>query len=366
MADVPDESQIMTTPVRTKRKRVQGVKIPDAIRLMTEQYGPFEEEPRLDPAHEAVFTILSQHTSDINSARAFGLLMDRFGTLEAVARGDVAIIEEAISPGGLAKVKAPRIKLFLNRILELNGSLDLSFLREMPLAEAKSWLRQLPGIGPKSAGIILNFSLGMPAMAIDTHIYRVCQRLRFIGPKVTVDKAHEITADKRSRGELVLDALDHADAATAAEALTAIEPNAYRSFNMVVADNRDAFWLAARNGDDAVALEEIPGGLSMLTSQERNDMANPRTARYLPRFEAAAEPDPEAGDWSAWRALLASRDCDPAVGPSGSMCIVTDWGFGTVSSSLLALPSPESENRLGIYLFAPGRPDETPYEPIDA
>jgi hypothetical protein len=174
------------------------------------------------------------------------------------------------------------------------------------------------------------------------------------------------TADKRSRGELVLDALDHADAATAAKALATIEPNAYRSFNMVVADNRDAFWLAARNGDDAVALEEIPGGLSMLTSQERNDMANARTAHYLPRFEAAAEPDPDAGDWSAWRALLASRDYDPAAGPSGSMCIVTDWGFGTVSSSLLALPSPEADNPLGIYLFAAGRPGETPYEPVDA
>ena len=196
MADLPDVSQIMTTTVPTKSKRVQAVKIPDAIKLMTERYGPFEEEPRLDPVNEAVFTILSQHTSDINSARAFGFLMDRFGGLEAVAQGDVADIEEAISPGGLAKVKAPRIKLFLNRILELNGSLDLSFLREMPLAEAKAWLRQLPGIGPKSAGIILNFSLGMPAMAIDTHIYRVCQRLRFIGPKVTVDKAHEIMEAK--------------------------------------------------------------------------------------------------------------------------------------------------------------------------
>ena len=163
---------------------------------MTERYGPFEEEPRLDPVHELVFTILSQHTSDINSARAFGFLMDEFGGLEAVARGEVAVIEKAISPGGLAKVKAPRIKLVLNRILELNGSLDLSFLREMPLQKAKAWLRQLPGIGPKSAGIILNFSLGMPAMAIDTHIYRVCQRLRFIGPKVTVDKAHEIMEAK--------------------------------------------------------------------------------------------------------------------------------------------------------------------------
>jgi endonuclease-3 len=118
--------------------------------------------------------------------------MDRFGALEAVAEGDIADIEEAISPGGLAKVKAPRIKKVLNLILELNGSLDLSFLREMPLEDAKGWLRQLPGIGPKSAGIILNFSLGRPAMAIDTHIYRVCQRLGLIGPKVNTEKAHEI------------------------------------------------------------------------------------------------------------------------------------------------------------------------------
>ena len=162
------------------------------VRLMSERYGPFPEEPRLDPAHEVVFTILSQHTSDTNSARAFSLLMERFGTLEAVARADVADIEEAITPGGLARIKAPRIKEVLNLVLELNGSLDLSFLREMPLEEAKAWLRQLPGIGPKSAGIILSFSLGLPAMAIDTHIFRVCRRLALIGPKVTVDKAHGI------------------------------------------------------------------------------------------------------------------------------------------------------------------------------
>lgn len=164
----------------------------EAIRTLTIEYGPFQEEPRLEPAHELVFTILSQHTSDINSARAFQLLLERFGTLDAVASSEVDVIEEAISPGGLAKVKAPRIKQVLNMILELNGSLDLSFLREMPLSEAKAWLRQLPGIGPKSAGIILSFSLGLPAMAIDTHIYRVSQRLGLIGPKTNVDKAHEI------------------------------------------------------------------------------------------------------------------------------------------------------------------------------
>ena len=144
-----------------------------------------------------VFTILSQHTSDINSGRAFARLMERFGSLEAVARGDTAEIEKAIAPGGLAKVKAPRIKEVLLRVLDLNGgSLDLSFLREMPLAEAKAWLRQLPGIGPKSAGIVLNFSLGMPAMAIDTHIFRVCQRLRAIDSKTNADKAHDVMESK--------------------------------------------------------------------------------------------------------------------------------------------------------------------------
>ena len=176
-----------------RRPPAAAVTISDAIRLLTEQHGPFANQPRLEPAHELVFTILSQHTADRNSERAFRSLMQRFGSLESVAEAAVADIEAAIAGGGLAKVKAPRIKTVLNRIQELNGgSLDLSFLGEMPMDEARAWLRQLPGIGPKSAGIILSFSLGMPAMAVDTHIYRVSQRLGFIGPKVNADKAHEI------------------------------------------------------------------------------------------------------------------------------------------------------------------------------
>ena len=182
----------MPTKTRKVAKRKAAPDVHQVIRMMTDRYGPFEEEPRLDAAHEITFTILSQHTSDTNSSRAYHLLMDRFGTLEAVAAGDVAEIEKAIAPGGLARIKAPRIKQVLSMILELNGSLDLSFLRELPLSDAKAWLRQLPGIGPKSAGIILSFALGMPAMAIDTHIYRVSKRLALIGPKVTADKAHDI------------------------------------------------------------------------------------------------------------------------------------------------------------------------------
>ena len=177
---------------RGRRKVLPSIAIAEAIDLMTDEYGPFPDEPRLDPIHELTFTILSQHTSDTNSERAFRSLMQRFGSLAAVAEAEVADIEVAISGGGLAKIKAPRIKEVLSRIIELNGSLDLSFLREMPLQEAKAWLRQLPGIGPKSAGIILSFSLGMPAMAIDTHIYRVSQRLALIGPKTSADKAHDL------------------------------------------------------------------------------------------------------------------------------------------------------------------------------
>lgn len=197
------------TPTKTPPKQprrsptMPAARIAEAVALMTREYGPFHLERRLPPADEMVFTILSQHTSDINSGRAYARLMERFGTLEAVAAAEVAAIESAIAPGGLAKVKAPRIKEVLGQVLERNGgSLDLSFLREMPLAEAKDWLRRLPGIGPKSAGIILNFSLGMPAMAIDTHIYRVCQRLRAIAPKTGADKAHDIMEAKVPPGEV--------------------------------------------------------------------------------------------------------------------------------------------------------------------
>ena len=187
------------TEKQAKRRSptMSAARIAQAVGLMTQEYGPFPVERRLPPTEEMVFTILSQHTSDINSGRAFARLMERFGTLEAVARGDIAEIERAIAPGGLAKVKAPRIKEVLHKVLELNGgSLDLSFLREMPLVEAKAWLRQLPGIGPKSAGIVLNFSLGMPAMAIDTHIFRVCQRLRAIDSRTNADKAHDVMESK--------------------------------------------------------------------------------------------------------------------------------------------------------------------------
>ena len=176
---------------RTKNRRA-GVSPSAIMELLGKEYGPFEWKPRYDPASELVYTILSQHTSDVNSGRAFKNLMNTFDSLEAVAAAEVGAIEDAIRTAGLFRVKAPRIKAVLNDVLEEVGSFDLSFLREMPLAEAKDWLRKLDGIGPKTAAIILCFSLGMPAMPVDTHIFRVAKRLGLIGEKVTADQAHDI------------------------------------------------------------------------------------------------------------------------------------------------------------------------------
>ena len=176
-----------------RRKRASAA---DVMEYLGPIYGPVEWEPRYNPAEELVYTILSQHTSDINSERAFGSLMSRFEDLDAIADAPQEEIEEAIRSGGLAQQKSARIKEVLNMVRDELGSFDLTFLGEMEMEEAKAWLKRLPGIGPKTAAIILCFSLGMPAMPVDTHIHRVSQRLRLIGPKVSADKAHDILESK--------------------------------------------------------------------------------------------------------------------------------------------------------------------------
>lgn len=168
----------------------------------------------------------------------------------------------------------------------------------------------------------------------------------------------------RSRGELVLEALDHADAAAAAAALAAIEPASYRSFNLIVADNRDAFWLANRDGS-AIVAEPVPEGLHMVTAWDMDDLDSPRIARFLPEFRAAPLPDPAAGRWNAWMSLLGTRNGRDDDSREGAMNVVTDFGFGTSSSSLIAVPAPGVEPPSPIWLFAAGRPDEAPFEPID-
>src|SRR5712691_10306558 len=110
-------------------------------------------------------------------------------------------------------------------------------------------------------------------------------------------------AGLRSRGELVLEALDHADAVAAAAALAHLDPAAYRTFNLIVADNRDGFWLR-HVGKGRVEVRPLKDGLSLIAGGDIDDLRTPRLALARPRFEAAPAPDPEGDDWAAWQDLL--------------------------------------------------------------
>jgi len=174
-------------------------------------------------------------------------------------------------------------------------------------------------------------------------------------------------ANKRSRGELVLEALDHADSSAAVEALASLDGLAYRPFNMVVADNRDAYWLAHRGEafSNSIDVQPIAPGLSMLTAWDINDRRSPRIRTYFPLFQRSSEPDPDSDDWHSWKSLLASRMYEPKEGPTEAMNICTDTGFGTTSSSLIGLPSLDSTRILPTWNFAQGFPRPSPYLPVD-
>ena len=166
--------------------------VEEVVERLSNQYGPFIWKQRLEPVSELVTTILSQNTSDTNAARAFQSLIGRFGSLEEVAVAKTEDIEISINVGGLARQKAAYIKGALNRIIECQGNLSLDFLQDLPLDEAKNWLTSISGVGKKTAAVTLCFAFGLPAMAVDTHVYRVSKRLGFIKDDISVDRAHDL------------------------------------------------------------------------------------------------------------------------------------------------------------------------------
>lgn len=160
--------------------------------LLVDEYGHHERQPHRDGVSELVRTILSQNTSDVNSDRAFARLRERFPRWEDLLDADTEEIVEAIRPGGLAEIKAPRIKDALQTIVDEHQKLDLGFLKDMDTEEAKAWLQSLVGVGPKTAAIILLFSLGRPVLPVDTHVLRVSRRVGLIDQKTSAEKAHEL------------------------------------------------------------------------------------------------------------------------------------------------------------------------------
>lgn len=170
-----------------KRLARRALKIHERL---LEFYGePIWRNP-LPAIDELVSTILSQNTNDINRDRGFNALRAKFGTWEGVRDADTMDVVNAIRPAGLANQKGPRIQQVLRSITEERGSLDLSFLEKLTVDEARAWLTRFNGVGPKTAAIVLCFSLGKPAFPVDTHIYRVTGRIGLRPEKMTVEQAH--------------------------------------------------------------------------------------------------------------------------------------------------------------------------------
>jgi endonuclease-3 len=147
-----------------------------------------------DPTGALIATILSQHTSDKNSEKAFDTLRRRFPNWDAVRVAPVEEITEAIRGGGLAAAKAPRIKNVLQAIYDQTGSTRLDFLDALPTEEASAYLRSYPGVGPKTMACVMLFSLGKPVLPVDTHVFRISHRLGLIERKIGEAKAHDALA----------------------------------------------------------------------------------------------------------------------------------------------------------------------------
>ena len=179
----------MTDPNATPQ-RVRAI-----LRRLERRFGPLSPPRASAPLDELILTVLSQHTSDVNADRAFTSLRTAFPTWDQVASAPQAALADAIRSGGLANTKAPRIQAILREVSEREGGYDLSRLRDMPDAEARGYLTSLPGIGPKTAAVVLSFALGRDAIPVDTHVHRVTRRLGLVPAKASAERADRLLHD---------------------------------------------------------------------------------------------------------------------------------------------------------------------------
>jgi len=178
----------MTQPITS---RIEPTQIKEIVRRLEARYGVARWKPRMEPLDELIHCILSQHTSDTNSFRAFRALREAFPDWQAVVDAPTEQVAEVIRSGGLANQKAPRIQAILRTIYERHGAYSLDWLRALDTEQARRFLLSLPGIGPKCAAIVLCFALGRPVIPVDTHVFRVSWRLGLIPRTIGEAKAHQ-------------------------------------------------------------------------------------------------------------------------------------------------------------------------------
>ncbi len=185
-------------------RKTLAARLGDVSERLVRRFGrPRRSAHRTDPLHNLVLTILSQNTTDANRDRAFARLMERFPTIPLLALAPAEEVEEAIRVGGLARAKAKAILGALARIRRERGEYSLDFLDGMPLAEARTYLTSFPGIGVKTANVLLLFSFRKDAFPVDTHILRAVRRLGFVPPTADLSRAAMLLEPHVTNGEQV-------------------------------------------------------------------------------------------------------------------------------------------------------------------
>ena len=158
---------------------------------LLEFFGEPDWHEMLPAVGELVCTILSQNTNDINRDKAYRAMLERYPTWEDVLAADPEELKQTIRIAGLAQQKGPNIQAALQAIKDERGEIDLDWLKSLSIDEARNWLVNLKGVGPKTAAIVMVFALEMPAFPVDTHIYRVTGRIGLRPAKLNVEKTHE-------------------------------------------------------------------------------------------------------------------------------------------------------------------------------
>ena len=170
----------------------QTLDVAEVLDRLEARYGKVAYERRLEPMDELVSCILSQHTTDATSFPAFFRLREKYPSWQQVVEAGPARVASVVKKAGLANQKARSIVSALKEIKAQTGAYSIDHLADMPMGEAREWLESLPGVGPKTASIVLCFAFGMDAIPVDTHIYRVSHRLGFIEKRVDANKAHDV------------------------------------------------------------------------------------------------------------------------------------------------------------------------------
>ena len=179
-------------PVEEQIDPAKRAKAMETYRRLVAEQGERPLTPRRTPMHELISTMLSHRTTQANEDTAFKRMWERYGSWEAIRDAPVDELAETLEPANFAEAKAPNIKATLARIIAERGEASIDFLAELPAEEGLEWLMSMPGVGIKTASLVLLFCFAKPVMPVDTHVHRVSQRLGLIGPKVNPTAAHPI------------------------------------------------------------------------------------------------------------------------------------------------------------------------------